>query len=313
MPYRLKARESIPENIRRIVTEEIDSALGQLRERSIGKRDEAIHEARKSIKKIRGVLKLMRPELGVTYDTENESLRNIGAKLSELRDAGAMIETLGSLIGSYSEKLQKKTLSAIRRGLELDKREKEKSLRPAKAMQEAAAGLMSFRKRVSKWPLSSDGFGAIAAGLQQTYRDGRKAMANANRKKTPELYHEWRKRAKDHWYHIRLLESLWTEVMEARESSLHDLETWLGEDHNLVVLQERMKANPGRFGSEKDIALVRALADDHQNDLRRNSSLSGQRLYEEKPKQFVRGMRKLWDAWIAHPGRMKRLKQQGAA
>ncbi len=111
MPYRLKAGQSVPDNVRRIVTEEIDSAVQQLRARDTKKRDEAIHEARKSIKKIRGVLKLMRPELGRTYRTENEALRSMGAKLSELRDAGAMIETLDSLVENYSGKLQHGSLA----------------------------------------------------------------------------------------------------------------------------------------------------------------------------------------------------------
>ena len=53
-------------------------------------------------------------------------------------------------------------------------------------------------------------------------------MAAVRAQARPERCHEWRKRAKDHWYHIRLVEDLWTEVMEGYEKSLKDLETVAG-------------------------------------------------------------------------------------
>ncbi len=302
MPYRLKAGQSVPDNIRRIVTEEIDSAVQQLRSRDTKKRDEAIHEARKSIKKIRGVLKLMRPELGRTYRTENEALRSIGAKLSELRDAGAMIEMLDSLVQKYSGKLKHSSLHSIRQGLEQSKREKERALQVSKVMRDAAGRLLTLRKRVSQWPLGSDGFEALAGGLKASYRRGRKAMAAAKKKDKPRLYHEWRKRTKDHWYHVRLLGSLWTDVMEARESNLHDVETWLGDDHNLIVLQQQLDVTTKAFGDEREKILFKALAQERRNELRESSFLAGRRLFQEKPGQFTRRMAELWNVWISQQG-----------
>src|ERR1035441_2229187 len=116
MAYRLKAGESVPENIRQIVIEELDSAIAQLRTRSIKKRDEAIHEARKGVKKIRGVLKLMRSGLGGTYKIENEALRTIGAHLSELRDAGALLETVDAMSEKYAEPAQQSALRQLCKG-----------------------------------------------------------------------------------------------------------------------------------------------------------------------------------------------------
>ena len=61
MPYLLAHDESIPRGLRRIAREEIDSAIGNLRVRQLSKRDMAVHEARKSIKKLRGVVRLLMP------------------------------------------------------------------------------------------------------------------------------------------------------------------------------------------------------------------------------------------------------------
>ncbi|HVW83258.1 MAG TPA: CHAD domain-containing protein, partial [Bryobacteraceae bacterium] len=71
MAYRLKEDESVPQGLRRIAREEIDSAVQELRGKDPGKRDEAIHEARKSIKKLRGLIRILMPGLGPEGKREN--------------------------------------------------------------------------------------------------------------------------------------------------------------------------------------------------------------------------------------------------
>ncbi len=311
MPYRLKASESVPENLRRIVIEELDSAADQLNGNYSKNRDEAIHEARKSVKKIRGVLRLARPHLGATYRRENRRLRDLGRKLSELRDAAAIIETFDAVIEKHKDSLQKNTLSSIRLGLDNNKRETEKTADPDKVVKLATATLSSAKKRVASWPLDHhDGFRAIAPGLNATFRNGRNVMRLAQKDPRPENYHEWRKRVKDLWYHVRLLESLWAGVMQAHEASLKDLETWLGEDHNLVVLREKLESHPEAYGDQKDIQLFLTLADQYQEELRENALSLGRRIYEEKPRQFTKNIGKLWDAWQQQPDSMKQEQKE---
>ncbi|MBV9405970.1 MAG: CHAD domain-containing protein [Acidobacteriaceae bacterium] len=310
MPYRLKRGESVPEGIRRIVQEEIDSASDQLNHANGKKRDEAIHEARKSLKKIRGTLRLMEPELGRVYRAENTRLSELGRKLSEIRDAAAIIEVFSSLVEKYNGSLQKNAFASIRRGLEKSKRETEERANLPRLTQRALSTLRITGKRAGNWPLETDGFAAIEPGLELRYRRGRQAMAVAEKDPTPQNYHEWRKRVKDHWYHIRLLESLWTDVMRAREGSLKNLETWLGDDHNLVVLREKLDQNPEAFGEAKDLQLFATLMDQHQKELRDNALSIGQRVYEEKPRQFTRNLEKLWDAWQNQPDSMKEVQKE---
>ena len=310
MAFRFKAGESVSEGVKRVVLEELSSAAGGLSDDGQHKRRETIHEARKSIKKVRGVLKLVRPELGRIYREENTKLRDMGRQLSAFRDADAIIETFDAVLERYHEQLRADSLGSIRKMLEQTKREHEQAGDLGKLMATAARVLRATMKGVSQWPLKRDGFDALAGGLESTYRDGRAAMRLAESKNRAEHYHEWRKRAKDHWYHVRLLESLWTEVMQARENGLHDLETWLGDDHNLVVLCEQIASDPDRYGGEQDVKLFVALAAEHQKELREKSLSLGQRVYEEKPKAFVGNLEKLWDAWQHQPDAMKQDQKQ---
>lgn len=310
MSYRLKRGESIPEGVRRIVQQEIESATEQLTNGSGKKRDEAIHEGRKSLKKIRGVLRLVEPELGRIYRAENTRMRELGHQLSQVRDATAIIEVFNAVVEKYNGSLQKDAFVSIRRGLEKSKRETEQAVHMGKLIQRALSTLRAIGQRARNWPLSKDGFQAIAPGLENRYRLGRKAMGVAGKDSGPENYHEWRKRVKDHWYHVRLLESLWTDVMQAHEGSLKNLETWLGDDHNLVVLRAKLEEDPQQYGEDNEVQLFLTLAGRHQQELRENARSLGQRVYEQKPRELIRNLSKLWDAWQEQPDSMKQVQKQ---
>lgn len=303
MAYRLKKSESVPEGLKRIILEEIDSASEGLAKTK--NRDEAIHEARKSLKKIRGVVRLVQPELGRIYRRENKLIGGLGRRLSELRDATAIIEIFDRLKEKYKGNLRSYALASIRRELERSKQQTEQAVNVEKTIQRSLSTLRSLQKRVSDWPLKTDGFDALAPGLQERYRRGRKAMNSARKQPTPESYHEWRKRVKDHWYHVRLLQSAWSEVLEAREASLKDLETWLGDDHNLTVLCEKIQQDPSSFGEVADTDLFLALSRQYQNELRQNALSLGERVYGEKSGRFTRSLGQLWDAWHNQPDTLK--------
>ena len=305
MPYRLKAGESIPQNIRRIVCEEIDFAVEQLNSTNSKKRDEAVHEARKSIKKIRGILKLLRPQLGRTYREQNSRLRDLGAKLSELRDAGAIIETFDSIVEWRKNATTENVFPTIRKALLQNKKDKEQSENVIEVMASTASKLLAIKGQLDRWPIPEKGFASLGEGLRNTYRLGRKAMRKAWKKGRPELFHEWRKRVKDHWYHVRLLESCWTEVMTARENSLHDLETWLGDDHNTVVLRGELHRQPDPYGNAQDVDIFASSAQGRQRELREQALSLGEKLYEEKSKLFINRLEGLWDAWQNQPDTLR--------
>lgn len=300
MAYRLERDESVIAGLKRVVREEIKSASAGLSGKKGLSRDVAIHEARKSIKKVRAILRLVGDDPAVDATGENARLRDIGRRLSEFRDAFVMIATFDGLKNKYKDKAGKK-LQRIRGGLvrktKQDLKEKDVEI----VIGHAASALRKTGKRAARWPLDRDGYAAIGPGLEQTYRAGRAALARVRKDPTAIRYHELRKRVKDHWYHTRLLERLWTDVMTACEKSLKNLETWLGEDHNLVVLQETILAEPDFYGIKSEIKLLIELIDRYQKELREQSVAMAERVYEEKPREFRRRMKRLWDAWQHEP------------
>lgn len=308
MAYRLKANERVPAGIRRIAREEIAKAAEQLGTSEGSRRDEAIHEARKSVKKVRALLRLMRSELGPAYRAENHRLQLIGRRLSEFRDSQAMIETLDSLEKKYGEPAL--DFNSVRRGLMERKARAEQQGLIDQVLGDMATSLAKLGKQVKAWRLRTEGFGAIRPGLEKTFRAGRDAMRVALQDPRPENYHELRKRVKDHWYDVRLLENLWTGDLKKYEKSLKELETWLGEDHNLVILRGTILSDPEICATTKNVNVLCETIARYQNELREKAMALSARVYEEKPRQFTRRMEQLWEQWKTRPKSVKRAGKQ---
>ena len=212
MPYCLTQDESILRGMRRIVREEVQSAVEQLRTKDASKRDEAIHETRKSIKKLRGVVRLLMPELGEAGREDNSRLRDIGRTLSEFRDAAALIEIIDTLGEKHTDDPgAAPALHSVRAELVRRRNAAARQQDGAEIAHEAISALRGLGRRANSWRLGSDGFDSIAYGLEITYRRGRKALNRAQKKPTAVNYHDFRKRVKDHWYHVRLLENFWAD------------------------------------------------------------------------------------------------------
>jgi CHAD domain-containing protein len=294
MPYKFKPALTVPENVKRIASEEMRSAIEHLRGKAGVSREESVHEVRKSIKKTRALLRLVRPELGQFFAEENGDLRDTGHRLSELRDAGALIAVLDNLSKQTSSATARRSVSAIRRSLTRQKERLEKEAASRKLMPSLAGALVRARRSVRYWPLETDGFAAVEAGLQKTFRDGRKALAQARKTGLREDFHEWRKRVKDHWYHLRLLAPVCGPSVRGQAKEADRLAELLGDEHDLAVL----KAAVEDIGHELPIDLVALLAliDHRRQQLHTEAIPIGERLYAEKPKAFRRRMRGSWRA-----------------
>jgi CHAD domain-containing protein len=287
MPYRLVHDESIPRGVRRIAREEIDSAIEYLRVKQQSKRDDAVHEARKNIKKLRGLVRLLRPGLGETGRQENVALRDLGRTLSEVRDAAAMIETVDLIGQKYHDDPVVTKLAPVRAAFVKRRNAARVHADSTPSAEEGIAALRRLRRRLNTWNIGAD-FAAIAPGLKKTYRRGRHALAQARKDPDAVNLHHLRKRVKDYWYQVRLLESLWPLPGLCPEKALKELQEQLGDAHNLAVLRETAVA-----GFEG----VAHLIDDFEKELRIRSLASAKNLYAEKPGAHVELLTALWAAW----------------
>src|SRR3954463_954491 len=118
MAYRLALTDDPPNALRRCAREQIEDAVAMLDERGGDDPAEAIHEARKSVKKTRALLRIARPALPRrSYRMENHSLRDAARSASGLRDADVMVETVDGLRERFSGVVPAKSFASVKRPL----------------------------------------------------------------------------------------------------------------------------------------------------------------------------------------------------
>jgi CHAD domain-containing protein len=109
--------------------------------------------------------------------------------------------------------------------------------------------------------------------------------------------HDWRKRAKDLWYHLRILADTSPGIVGGYVKDVHRLADLLGDDHDLAVLREAVVSHSGELAVDHEPVL--GLIDHRRFQLEAEAMLLGERVYAEKPSAFVRRLHRYWKAWRA--------------
>lgn len=279
---------TVQAGVRRIASKEIKFALATLddEDRPLAER---IHTARKAIKKLRGLIRLVRPGF-TTFAVENAALRKAGRSLSGLRESEVASATLAALAEGAG--LSDAELSDISGPL-IDRHAAEhEALEPA--LEEFRSVLEALGRRTEKWRIKGKEFGAVEKGLADTWANSRRAMKRAVKRGRDEDFHDWRRRAKDHWYHVRLLAPIWPEAMAPHVAAADRLGAALG-DYNDLSQVIRDLADGGGSGSA--CARLVAVATRRQAALRAEAILLGRRLFAGPSEALTRRWRAWWKIW----------------
>ena len=293
MAFEFENSESVEAGIRRIVDEQLEAALADLNVSDPKDADAAVHAARKRFKRIRAVLRVVRKELGEpAFNRENVAFRDGGGSLSEARDAHVLVMTLDTL----KDHVDPEPFTAARKLLMTRRRAvKKRILEEGNGLETVAQVVRDARERASAWTIPSHGWPALKPGLKRIYRDGRTAFTQSEIGGHADLFHEWRKRTKDLWHQLELLEPLWPQLLKPLADQFHDLADHLGNEHDLAVLKQVLEADALARANGAP-AIVDAI-EAKRIDLQREAKSLGALLFAEKPTAFVRRLGKYWRAW----------------
>jgi CHAD domain-containing protein len=295
--YRLLPREPVAAGLKRVVTAQVDDAIAHLRGEGGTEPAEAVHEARKDVKKIRSALRLVRDEVGDdVWRRENEHYREAARTLSSFRDAEILVEALDGLGERFGPSARGR-FDALRNQLEEENRAAYDDGSVERAMAEAAAKLAAGRARIETLPLEGDGWDLIAPGLHRTYRRGRKRLRAVEEEASVTNLHELRKRVKDLWYQLRLIRDADKQMLGSLADHAHDLSDHLGDDHDLALLREEVQRRRDAFASLGDQRHLLQEIDQRRGELQFAAISLGERIYTEKPKRFTKRIQRRWESW----------------
>jgi CHAD domain-containing protein len=288
LAFKLDLDKDLPKAFRRLATNEIGKTCERLGAPA-DEREEAIHNARKGLKKVRALVKLARPSLDGTYDALNGELREVGRGLSGARDATALIECLDKLEAAFGNRLGEGAFAVTRRVLTARRDAVLADTAKVGSQIEGSISRLGALRQLARnanWPRSK---GDLEADFERSYRACRKAWKAVRKDAGGEAAHEWRKRTKALSAQIGLLRSEIEADIAARREALIALGERLGDHHDLTVLEAAIVHEPGVPAEERK--LLEGLIEAERRAIRRFALGQGERLLREKPAAFARSLR----------------------
>jgi CHAD domain-containing protein len=291
--------ETLADELRHTALGQLDHAIRLLgAENGTAPAGNAVHETRKAIKRLRALMRLLREQLGEKgFARENAVLRDAALRLAGARDAEVRVITLDTLIERHPKKLGRRGGVGRLRSQLIAQREQ--AIRDAYedhlARAEVLDELRALRERVEHWSFPrQEGIAIVEPGLRSIYRQGdrRRRRAARSKRSGARAMHQWRKRVKDLRYAAEMLDR--GDPLRRLARRADRLGELLGEDHDLAMLAEQLKA-PGENGQGHALSvgpntrrlLLRLIARQRRR-LRKRALKKGERLYALQPKRFVR-------------------------
>jgi hypothetical protein len=292
MAYRLKPGRQISHSVREIGTDQIDRVLAGFSSKT--GRGTAVHEARKSMKRLRALLHLIKPAMPKGAFAANEArVKKIARSLSGARDAQAMLETVRKLEAQDGAANVAPVSAALRAHLEARRAEAERGLNGSGANQ-VRKQLKEARSAFAELTLEDDEFAVVTATLEKDYRKARQSFSQAYSVSEDEAFHEWRKYVQRHWRQLLLVAPSWPKAIRPHIALARTLSEILGEDHDLSVLAGLASAQADQLGSRDDVDAYLSLCRKRQTELRKVAHDLGARLLAEKPSSLSRRISAYW-------------------
>jgi CHAD domain-containing protein len=290
MSFCLKPDRPIGRELKRLARKELGGTAERLLEDK--RDDEAVHESRKSVKKVEALAALLDQMGEAPPRRDIKRLRASRKALSPLRDAEAIVQTFDRLRSRFSGRLPEHTSGIIRKQL---LRRKTTIARRAQASSGSLARtvkvIKKIRRSAKRWGGGSAELSDMPGVLKQSFRAARKAMKEAQVDGTSPGFHDWRKCVKTLLYQLRLLERL-VAGMSRRIDGFRELETALGEEHNLAVLRGTLQRDRRLRPIHSHVESLTAMSMAFQEELRRTALVLGARLLEPSPKAFAKDLRR---------------------
>lgn len=285
MSYKLEKGEAPGPGLRRIAAQEVRDALADIRDEKQPV-DYLVHELRKRCKKLRALVRLMRPGFD-GYRQANVFFRDIGRRLSAHRDARVMSDLVDQL--SRNEDDSESEVSAAERwyGLRCELAEDHAEGLLKEVEQSFAAAALD----IERWNVEGVTRQDIADGLAKTLTRANNCHEELVRHPdTPpvRLFHEWRKRCKYHRLQLDLLEDWLPRRERERSGRFDEVASLIGDSHDCSVLLEDIASEPAYLKERVDVRQLSTALLQRRRKLRRNALRAADGLFDDDPQDTAK-------------------------
>ncbi len=297
--YRLELSEPVALGVRRMAREEVAGALARLAEPRYDA-NEALHDARTRLRKVRALLRLVQDALGIeVFETEDAAYREAISKLDDARQSFVAVRTVASLRDDFTEVLRPSAFVDLQARLEeRHHRILHHTLREG-VVPEVIEMVRAASERIEAWPLELADDRVLERGLRRAYERGYAAMVRAyepDEGPSGRAFRAWRREARYLWFQYRVLTAAWPPVLEAMADEQLRLTTALGVGKDLGDLMKIIRDSDDLSDTPWPRLALRGLARERRRYLWTGLQPLGQRLYAETPDAFRERMKRILDA-----------------
>jgi CHAD domain-containing protein len=293
MAFRIDFSRPVAEELERVLGEQFEIARVYLDEAGTEALDEAVHELRKTTKKLRSVLRLASNAFSRKFRRRQiDALRQIADLLAPDRDA-VVLER--SLKGACEASLPSVDWSTCPVGNMLSVQPTAtNAVRPVDSdrLDLARALLTRTSTELTNREVGSVDFETLLSGTIRSYRRARRILHALRERTSVALLHDLRKRVKDQLYQIRLLAGLSPVILSKEAAKFKQLADLLGEHHDLAGLLNAMIVPGSRFREVAEHAAAFEWVSKRIADLELESIQLARHMLEESPRS--RRLRMTW-------------------
>lgn len=283
MSYRLRHGQSLGENIRRICRKQIERAIA-IATNQKKTTDSPVHEVRKSMKKARAALRLVRKEIGRgLFREEDACLKEVARLTSDIRDAEVRLQTVRQFQG-IKQRHGRGAYPKLEGMLMLELGNFMAAF--AEWQTQALPMLKRALGNVECWPIDHFSCKQLRRAVQRSYKQARRSLATARATPTTENFHEFRTRAKRLLYELRILCPISLVVLKNLSDDLRALGNLLGRAHDLSFLGDRLRCEGRESAWEREGHKLLALIEVSQGDLQRGAAELAEHFFAERPRDF---------------------------
>jgi CHAD domain-containing protein len=298
MSYRIRPDRALDDEVHKAAAHQLGRAMAVLSERPQGLH-EAVHDARKNIKRVRALYRLIAPIAREFQQQENGRLRDAARTLSGVRDATALIEVSHFLQTTATSEDEAQALARVSDVLTIRRdrlAEAETDLED-----KAKAAVATFAEALQA--LKSASFGCGRRDTARLFHKGwRKNVGKAMQALSEcqaetahaESFHDLRKRCQDYWMHHMLLRDVWPAAMHAKQLEAKALVDVLGRYLDMSILADVADREPHLFKGGDDHARLLEAIISRQQTAREEALNRARWIFADKPEREARTIKLLW-------------------
>jgi len=248
--------------------------------------EKAIHEFRKSVRRARALVKLLRPLIGErAYAELNDECRQAVRATSAVRDADVLIERVAAAERTDATRVALDRLVEVLAAEQAEHR----SGGAAEALEVGAVRLRPLPARLALALPAAVSLAELRDAFARGYRRARRTRRACRREKTHASIHTWRKRVKELRYQLEMLvpHAGPSAPVGARHQAAADLAEELGHATDDIALVVVIEAHRDRLEPASTAALLDGL--EARIAAGRKAAVAGSReLFALKPPGFAR-------------------------